>query len=86
MVLHHTNFMTATGIQRHQGKKSLWRTHPERADAYEAMTSDRPYRRSLTQDAALEILVNGKGKQFDPKMVDIFQDILRSGQQQGSLT
>ncbi|HUI92272.1 MAG TPA: HD domain-containing phosphohydrolase [Chitinivibrionales bacterium] len=51
------------------------------ADAYEAMTSDRPYRRSLSQQAALEILVAGKGKQFDPKMVDTFKEILQSGQQ-----
>ena len=50
------------------------------ADAYEAMTSDRPYRRSLSQHAAVEILVNGKGKQFDPRMVDLFQEILRSEQ------
>jgi HD-GYP domain-containing protein (c-di-GMP phosphodiesterase class II) len=42
------------------------------ADALDAMTSDRPYRRAGSWDAALaEIEVCG-GAQFDPKIVDAF--------------
>jgi HD-GYP domain-containing protein (c-di-GMP phosphodiesterase class II) len=42
------------------------------ADSYDAMTSDRPYRRALTPDKAASILLNGRGKQWDPAVVDVF--------------
>ncbi|MDO9629852.1 MAG: HD domain-containing protein [Acholeplasmataceae bacterium] len=42
------------------------------ADAYDAMTQDRTYRKALsTEDAILE-LRRGKGKQFDPRIVEVF--------------
>ena len=47
------------------------------ADAYEAMTSDRPYRRALAPAVAFEILIKEKGKQFDPAVVDAFLEIMR---------
>jgi putative nucleotidyltransferase with HDIG domain len=42
------------------------------ADAYEAMTSDRPYRASLEDDAAAEELRAGAGTQFDERVVTAF--------------
>lgn len=46
-------------------------------DAYDAMTSDRPYRRALSQaEAALE-LRRHRGRQFCPVIVDTLLDILR---------
>src|SRR3954467_12034548 len=42
------------------------------ADAYEAMTADRPYRVSLGHDAAREELLECSGAQFDPVVVDAF--------------
>jgi diguanylate cyclase (GGDEF)-like protein/putative nucleotidyltransferase with HDIG domain len=42
------------------------------ADAYEAMTSDRPYRYSLGYDAALAELRHGAGTQFDALVVEAF--------------
>lgn len=42
------------------------------ADSYDAMTSDRPYRRRFEKDKALNILEEEKGKQFDPEIVDAF--------------
>lgn len=48
----------------------------EVADAYEAMTSDRPYRRALSKDKAIIELKRCAGMQFDPKIVDIFIKIL----------
>jgi diguanylate cyclase (GGDEF)-like protein/putative nucleotidyltransferase with HDIG domain len=42
------------------------------ADSYHAMISDRPYRKALGQDKALQELEKGKGTQFDPELVDIF--------------
>ncbi len=42
------------------------------ADAYEAMTSDRPYRKALSKDKAIQELIKHRGTQFDPKIVDVF--------------
>lgn len=42
------------------------------ADTFDAMTSDRPYRKSLDREIAINELIVFKGKQFDPKMVDAF--------------
>jgi len=41
-------------------------------DAFEAMVQGRPYRSSLSIDAALDELVKCRGTQFDPKIVDVF--------------
>jgi putative nucleotidyltransferase with HDIG domain len=46
------------------------------ADAYEAMTSDRAYRRSLGDAAARAELERGAGEQFDPRVVKAFLTIL----------
>ncbi len=42
------------------------------ADAFEAMVQSRPYRSSLSVNAALDELVKHSGSQFDPKIVDAF--------------
>jgi len=42
------------------------------ADAFEAMTADRPYRKALSQDQALAELRKFAGVQFDPEVVDAF--------------
>ena len=47
------------------------------ADAFDAMTSHRRYRENLTLEQALDQLEQGKAKQFDAKIVDVFMDILR---------
>ncbi|MBN2037198.1 MAG: response regulator [Chitinispirillaceae bacterium] len=47
------------------------------ADAYEAMTSDRPYRKSLSQETAFSILDTQRGIQFDPAIVDAFLAVTR---------
>ena len=41
-------------------------------DAYEAMTSNRPYRNALSQEYAVSELIKFKNIQFDPNIVDIF--------------
>jgi putative nucleotidyltransferase with HDIG domain len=49
------------------------------ADAFDEMTSSRPYRRRLSRDVALEQLAAGSGKQFDPQCVDAFLEAVRTG-------
>jgi HD-GYP domain-containing protein (c-di-GMP phosphodiesterase class II) len=46
------------------------------ADAFDAMTSDRPYRKALSLDRAESILREGAGKQWDPTAIGIFLSIL----------
>lgn len=47
------------------------------ADAFDAMTSERPYRAARSVVEAAAELDRGAGKQFDPRVVAAFQDILR---------
>jgi putative nucleotidyltransferase with HDIG domain len=42
------------------------------ADAWDAMTTDRPYQAALSWDAALEEVRHGRGTQFAPDVVDAF--------------
>lgn len=42
------------------------------ADSYDAMTTYRTYRPTLTKEEAIEELKNNKGNQFDPKYTDVF--------------
>ncbi|NLP35488.1 MAG: diguanylate cyclase [Clostridiales bacterium] len=45
-------------------------------DAYDAMTSDRPYKSAMTKATAIEEIKNCAGTQFDPVIVDIFLKII----------
>ena len=46
-------------------------------DSYDAMTSDRTYRKALSQEHAINELTENAGTQFDPKIVKVFIKILR---------
>ena len=41
-------------------------------DAFDAMTSDRPYRKALAADVAREEILTNSGTQFDPEVVQAF--------------
>ena len=45
------------------------------ADAYDAMTHDRPYKRAMSHDAAIAELRQHAGTQFDPQLVELFCDL-----------
>jgi diguanylate cyclase (GGDEF)-like protein/PAS domain S-box-containing protein len=47
------------------------------ADVYQALTSDRPYRKAFTKKKAIDIIKSGAGTQFDPKIVNLFLKILQ---------
>jgi len=49
------------------------------ADAFEAMTSDRPYRSGIPVEEALAELQRGTGTQFDPEIVDLLGRLVASG-------
>jgi response regulator RpfG family c-di-GMP phosphodiesterase len=50
------------------------------ADAYDAMTSDRPYRKGMPEEKVHEVFRRGAGKQWDPSVIEAFftarEDIL----------
>jgi len=46
------------------------------ADAYDAMSSDRPYRKKLSKDKILKELKDQSGKQFDPEIVKALISVL----------
>lgn len=49
------------------------------ADIYDALTTERPYRKAYTLDLALEMLISMKENVLDPKLVECFSSIVASG-------
>lgn len=49
------------------------------ADSYDVMTSDRPYRKALTKEAALKEILDNAGSQFDPEIAKVFVNIVILG-------
>ncbi|MFA6583540.1 MAG: HD domain-containing phosphohydrolase [Elusimicrobiaceae bacterium] len=47
-------------------------------DAWDAMVSDRPYRKALNRDIAMDELKKGSGSQFDPKIVAVFLELAQN--------
>lgn len=52
------------------------------ADSYEAMTADRPYRRGRSSGEAIEELRRCSGSQFDPRIVQLFVEVMDELEQQ----
>lgn len=50
------------------------------ADAYDSLTSDRPYRRAVTPFEARAIIVTTSGTTFDPRVVEAFVDAFNKGE------
>ena len=46
------------------------------ADVYDALSSDRPYRAGLGPAEAIERIKQGSGRQFDPKVVEAFLEVM----------
>ena len=49
------------------------------ADAFDAMSTNRIYRKACDRDHILRELTEGRGKQFDPRFADVFIDLWQSG-------
>ena len=50
------------------------------ADVFDALTSVRPYRKTSTHEEAFSYLKENAGILFDPKIVDVFEKLLRNGE------
>ncbi len=63
----------------------LWGRICALVDVFDALTSHRPYRRALSNAQALAILREGRGKHFDPHLLEAFEDHLEEfyAEQQG---
>jgi len=44
-------------------------------DTFDSMTSDRPYRKALSTQQALNEILKYNGTQFDPRVVEAFLDV-----------
>jgi len=47
------------------------------AEAYDALTNERTYRKKKSHEEALEVLSKNAGTQFDPHIVSVFKDAIR---------
>jgi putative two-component system response regulator len=45
------------------------------ADVYDALVEPRPYKEPYTHDEAVQIILGGRGKHFDPALVDLFEKV-----------
>ncbi len=48
------------------------------ADVFDALTNDRPYRERLPMEKAVQLIRDGKGSKFDPAVVDVFLELLKT--------
>jgi PAS domain S-box-containing protein len=44
-------------------------------DVYDALSSDRPYRKAWSKKKAIQYILDEKGKSFDPRVVDVFMSL-----------
>ncbi|PWB55526.1 MAG: hypothetical protein C3F13_04395 [Anaerolineales bacterium] len=44
-------------------------------DVYDALTSDRPYRKAWSKEKSIQYILDERGKSFDPKVVDVFMSL-----------
>jgi putative two-component system response regulator len=54
----------------------LWGRICAVADVFDAVTSERPYKPAFPNEEALQLLRDGKGKHFDPRVIDVFFECL----------
>ena len=78
VVSHHNYFMKSSEEPSNEiNKVPLGARIVAVADAFDAMTTDRPYRKGMPPWGALEEVVKNAGKQFDPEVVEAFKRVMR---------
>ena len=73
---HHKYFMTETENSDKTNAIPLGARIIAVADAFDAMTTDRPYRKGMLPWQALEEIVKNAGKQFDPEVVEASKRVI----------
>jgi len=77
VIAHHKYFMdTIDGNERDTRKIPLGARIVAVADSFDAMTTDRPYRKGMQPWNAVEEIVAKSGKQFDPEVVNAFKRVV----------
>ena len=77
LVLYHHEKYDGTGTQGLAGEDiPLGARIIAVADVYDALISDRPYRKGLAPLQVREEILSNSGKQFDPNVVKVFDSIL----------
>lgn len=73
-ILFHHEFWDGKGYPRgHKGEEiPLFCRILAVADAFDAMTNDRPYRKAMGREEAKAEIMNNSGTQFDPNIVEVF--------------
>ena len=78
LVRHHHERWDGEGYPGNLREDEIW--VPTRlftlCDAYSAMTTDRPYRKGLTIEQAIEEIDRGRGTQFDPDLGSAFMKMI----------
>lgn len=46
------------------------------ADVYDALLSNRPYKRALSESETLDIIRRERGRHLDPRICDVFEDLI----------
>jgi putative nucleotidyltransferase with HDIG domain len=79
VVSHHDYFMSGAEHQQNENGTSkipLGARVVAVSDAFDAMTTDRPYRKGMPSWKALEEIVKNTGRQFDPRVVEAFKRVI----------
>ena len=77
VVSHHKYFMSGTEDRGNEmGNIPLGARVISVADAFDAMTTDRPYRKGMPPWEALQELIKNAGKQFDPEVVEASKRVI----------
>jgi putative nucleotidyltransferase with HDIG domain len=77
VVSHHKYFMSGIGDKGNEMKNiPLGARVIAVVDAFDAMTTDRPYRKGMAPWEALEEIAKNAGKQFDPQVVEPFKRVV----------
>ena len=77
VVSHHKYFMSGTENEGNEGSNiPLGSRIVAVVDAFDAMTTDRPYRKGMLPWEAMEEIIEKKGKQFDPEVVEAFKRVI----------
>jgi len=77
-ILYHHERMDGKGYPEGLGgdKIPLWARIIAVADTYDALTSDRPYRKGMAREKALEIIKKARGTQLCPECTDLFLSMI----------